>query len=474
MRRLTLARGNLTEGVIWKQLLVYFFPILLGTFFQQLYNTIDAVVVGNFLGKEALAAVGGTTGTIINLLVGFFVGLSSGATVVISQYYGMREEEGVSRAVHTAVAMSIVGGAILMVLGLTCSRWALERMGTTADVIEGANDYMRIYFAGVVLNLLYNMGSGILRAIGDSRRPMIYLIICCIVNIVLDVAFVLLGMGVAGVALATIIAQGVSAALVLRVLMRTDECYKFAWKRLRLDVALLKRILVIGFPAGIQSTLYSVSNIIIQANINALGTDTMAAWTAFGKVDSIFWMIMGAFGVSIMTFVGQNWGARKLDRVRRSVMTCMVMATGATVLLSGLILLGGRYLLRLFTSDTAVMAISLTIMYFNVPLYFTYVTIEVLSGAMRGAGNAFGPTIVICFGICVLRVIWLFTVVPMHNTITTIVASYPISWAITSVVMVFYYLTWSRKIGLRRWKEPGEHALNWRRKLRSWNARHQA
>ena len=335
MRRLTLAKGNLTEGVIWKQLLVYFFPILLGTFFQQLYNTIDAVVVGNFLGKEALAAVGGTTGTIINMLVGFFVGLSSGATVVISQYYGMREEQGVSRAVHTAIAMSIAGGVILMVLGLTCSRWALERMGTTADVIEGATDYMRIYFAGVVLNLLYNMGSGILRAIGDSRRPMIYLIVCCIINIILDVAFVLMGMGVAGAALATIIAQGVSAALVIRALMRTNECYKFMWKRLRLDLELLKRILVIGFPAGVQSTLYSVSNIIIQSNINALGTDTMAAWTAFGKVDSIFWMIMSAFGVSIMTFVGQNWGARKPDRVRRSVITCLAMATGTTLLLSG-------------------------------------------------------------------------------------------------------------------------------------------
>lgn len=474
MRRIALGKGNLTEGVIWKQLLVYFFPILLGTFFQQLYNTIDAVVVGNFLGKEALAAVGGTTGTIINLLVGFFVGLSSGATVVISQYYGMRDEQGVSRAVHTAVAMSIAGGVILMVLGVTCSRWALERMGTTADVIDGANDYMRIYFAGVVLNLLYNIGSGILRAIGDSRRPMIYLIICCIINIILDVAFVMMGMGVAGAALATIIAQGVSAALVLRALMRTDECYRFEWKKLKLDVELLRRILVIGFPAGIQSTLYSISNLIIQSNINALGTDTMAAWTAFGKVDSIFWMVMSAFGVSIMTFVGQNWGARKPDRVRRGVTMCLAMATGTTLALSGAILLAGRYLLRLFTYDEAVMTISLIIMNFNVPLYFTYVAIEILSGSMRGVGNAFGPTIVICFGICVLRVIWLFTVVPMYNNITTIVASYPISWAITSVVMVFYYLSWSRKIGLRRWKEPGERSLKWRARLRAFNARRQA
>ena len=225
-RDLTQSNRGIVEGVIWKQLLIYFFPILLGTFFQQLYNTVDAVVVGNFLGKEALAAVGGATGTIINLLVGFFVGLSSGATVVISQYYGSGDEEGVSRAVHTSIALSLAGGVILMIVGICGARWALEMMGTTADVIDGAADYMRIYFAGVIMNLLYNMSSGILRAIGDSRRPMIYLIICCMVYIVLDLLFVgVMHMGVAGAAFATIISQAVSAVLTMGALMRTSECY---------------------------------------------------------------------------------------------------------------------------------------------------------------------------------------------------------------------------------------------------------
>lgn len=452
MRKRDLVQNNrgIVEGVIWKQLLIYFFPILLGTFFQQLYNTVDAVVVGNYLGKEALAAVGGATGTIINLLVGFFVGLSSGATVVISQYFGSGDEEGVSRAVHTSIALSLAGGIFLTFVGIFGARWALEMMGTTADVIGGATDYMRIYFAGVIMNLLYNMSSGILRAIGDSRRPMIYLIICCLVNIVLDILFVgFMHMGVAGAAIATITSQAVSAILTMRALMRTEECYKFVIKKLRVDFPLLGRILRIGFPAGIQSMMYSISNLLIQANINALGTDTMAAWTAFGKVDSIIWMVMGAFSVSVTTFVGQNWGAGKIDRVKTSIRTGMVVELLSTLIMSGVILLTGQHLIRLFTQDEGVIAISLMIMHCNVPLYVSFVPIDLLSGGMRGMGNSLAPMLIICFGVCIFRVVWLFTAVPLNNNIITIVLSYPISWILTSIVMIIYYLHWSKKAGLR-------------------------
>ena len=453
MRKRDLVQNNrgIVEGVIWKQLLIYFFPILLGTFFQQLYNTVDAVVVGNYLGKEALAAVGGATGTIINLLVGFFVGLSSGATVVISQYFGSGDEEGVSRAVHTSIALSLAGGIFLTFVGIFGARWALEMMGTTADVIGGATDYMRIYFAGVIMNLLYNMSSGILRAIGDSRRPMIYLIICCLVNIVLDILFVgFMHMGVAGAAIATISSQAVSAILTMRALMRTEECYKFVIKKLRVDFPLLGRILRIGFPAGIQSMMYSISNLLIQANINALGTDTMAAWTAFGKVDSIIWMVMGAFSVSVTTFVGQNWGAGKVDRVKASIRTGMVVELLSTLIMSGVILLTGQHLIRLFTQDEGVIAISLMIMHCNVPLYASFVPIDLLSGGMRGMGNSLAPMLIICFGVCIFRVVWLFTAVPLNNNIITIVLSYPISWILTSIVMIDTdYLHWSKKAGLR-------------------------
>ncbi len=453
-RDLTQSNRGIVEGVIWKQLLIYFFPILLGTFFQQLYNTVDAVVVGNFLGKEALAAVGGATGTIINLLVGFFVGLSSGATVVISQYYGSGDEEGVSRAVHTSIALSLAGGVILMIVGICGARWALEMMGTTADVIDGAADYMRIYFAGVIMNLLYNMSSGILRAIGDSRRPMIYLIICCMVNIVLDLLFVgVMHMGVAGAAFATIISQAVSAVLTMGALMRTSECYKFVIRKLKtFDAMLLGRILRIGFPAGIQSMMYSISNLLIQTNINALGTDTMAAWTAFGKVDCIIWMVMGAFSVAVTTFVGQNWGAGKIDRVKASMRTGFILEFLSTLLMSIVILMCGKYLIRLFTDDEGVISIALTIMHCNVPLYASFVPIDLFSGGMRGMGNSLGPMLIICFGVCVFRVLWLFTAVPLNNNVITIVVSYPISWVLTAIIMSIYFFRWCGRVGLRKLK----------------------
>ena len=378
------------------------------------------------------------------------MGLSSGATVVISQYFGGGDEEGVSRAVHTSIALSLAGGIFLTFVGIFGARWALEMMGTTADVIGGATDYMRIYFAGVIMNLLYNMSSGILRAIGDSRRPMIYLIICCLVNIVLDILFVgFMHMGVAGAAIATISSQAVSAILTMRALMRTEECYKFVIKKLRVDFPLLGRILRIGFPAGIQSMMYSISNLLIQANINALGTDTMAAWTAFGKVDSIIWMVMGAFSVAVTTFVGQNWGAGKVDRVKTSIRTGMVVELLSTLIMSGVILLTGQHLIRLFTQDEGVIAISLMIMHCNVPLYVSFVPIDLLSGGMRGMGNSLAPMLIICFGVCIFRVVWLFTAVPLNNNIITIVLSYPISWILTSIVMIIYYLHWSKKAGLR-------------------------
>ena len=243
--------NQITEGVIWQQILIFFLPILFGTFFQQLYNTADAMIVGHFLGKQALAAVGGTTGTLINLLVGFFVGLSSGATVVISQHYGANKEDKVQWAVHTSIAFSILGGIVLTVVGIGCSRWMLDLMNTPDDVVNHALIYMRVYFLGTIGNLIYNMGSGILRAVGDSKRPLLYLIICCMTNIALDFLFVVgLQMGVMGAALATILSQIISAVLVMGSLMRTRDIYRLHLRKISIDWIMLKRIIRIGFPAG--------------------------------------------------------------------------------------------------------------------------------------------------------------------------------------------------------------------------------
>ena len=451
--------NRITEGVIWKQLLAFFFPILLGTFFQQLYNTVDAIIVGNFVSTQALAAVGGATGTIINLLVGFFVGLSAGATVIISQYYGARRAKETMQAVHTSVAMGIAGGLIFMVLGMAVSPWALRMMGTPEDVMEYAVTYIEIYFGGMVFNLVYNMGSGILRAVGDSKRPLYFLILCTVLNLLLDLLFVpVFRWGVAGVGIATVVSQAISAVLIIVVLMRSNDVYKVYLKEIRLDLHIMRNIIQIGLPAGLQSVMYNISNVLIQSTINTFGTNTVAAWTAYGKIDGLFWMIMGAFGTSITTFSGQNFGAQKYHRIRKSVRICTAMAMGTAFFMSTVLYFWGSYVYQLFTSDAEVIQIGVVVLHTMVPFYFTYVCIEILSGAMRGTGDSLVPMIITCLGICVLRVVWIAVAVPKWHFVETVVFSYPITWAITSVLFIIYYLQggWLRKRIQRLGFEPEE------------------
>ena len=309
--------NGITEGVIWQQLLIFFFPILLGTFFQQLYNTADAMIVGKFVGKEALSAVGGTTGTLINLLVGFFVGVSSGASVVVSQYYGAKQGDYVKKAVHTSLCVAIIGGVALLVIGEIFTPIALRAMGAPEEIMGYSVIYLRIYFLGTIGNLIYNMGAAILRAVGDSKRPLYFLIASCFTNIFLDLLFVVVfHMNVAGAAIATIISQYLSAFLVITRLLRTTDSYKLDVKALKVDMKILRKVVKIGLPAGLQSMMYSISNVLIQANINSFGTDTIAAWAVFGKIDGLFWMTMDAMGIAVTTFSGQNFGADKLDRVK--------------------------------------------------------------------------------------------------------------------------------------------------------------
>ncbi len=393
--------NQITEGVIWKQLLIFFFPILFGTFFQQLYNTADAMIVGHFVGKQALAAVGGTTGTLINLLIGFFTGLASGATVIIAQFYGAKKADKVHWAVHTSIAFSIAAGIGLMIVGIVFSRPMLQVMQTPADVIDYAVLYIRIFFAGTIANLLYNMGAGILRAIGDSKRPLYYLIICCFANIGLDLLFVaVFHMGVAGAALATILSQFLSAVLVLGALMRTKDMYRLEWKKLRIDGIMLKRIIRIGLPAGMESAMYSISNVIVQAGVNTLGTDSVAAWAAYGKVDGLFWMMVSALGISATTFIGQNYGAKKVERVHQGVRVCMMLAVIMTLIMDGVLLVAGDFLMSMFTSDAAVREIGSQLLHFMVPTFLTYIVIEIFSGALRGVGDAWMPMLIAGVGIC--------------------------------------------------------------------------
>lgn len=442
--------NKITEGVIWKQLLLFFFPILFGTFFQQLYNAVDAVIVGRFVGKEALSAVGGGTGTVINLLVGFFIGLASGATVVISQYYGARRGEMVSYAVHTAIAFSLVGGFIMMAIGIPLAPAVLRAMNTPADVLEPAILYIRIYFAGIIGNLIYNVGAGILRAVGDSKRPLYFLIASCLANIVLDLLFVVaFRMGVAGAALATICSQLFSAVLVIVVLMRTEDMHRLELKKIGFDKRMFGRIIRIGFPAGLQSVMYSLSNIIIQTAINGEGTDTVAAWTVYGKLDIVFWMCINAFGIAITTFVGQNYGADKPERVRKGIRSCLGMSAVTTIVISVLLYLGCGEIYRVFTTDREVLRIGVEMTRFLVPTYITYICIEILSGALRGAGDAWIPALICLTGICAIRVVWIMAAVPRRPGIDTIIFSYPLTWVITTIMFFIYYCFFS-KISIRK------------------------
>ena len=457
-------QGNgITEGVIWKQLLIFFFPILFGTFFQQLYNTVDAVIVGRFVGKEALAAVGGSTGTLINLLVGFFVGLSSGATVIISQFYGGGREKRVSEAVHTAIAFSLACGVGLMVIGIAASPIALRAMGTPDDIMQYSLSYIRIYFLGIIPNLVYNMGAGILRAIGDSKRPLYYLMASCFTNIVLDLVLVVwLRLDVRGAAIATIVSQLVSAVLVVLQLLRTKDSYRLVIRKIRLNLFMVMRIVRIGLPAGLQSVMYSASNIIIQSSVNSLGTDTVAAWTAYSKIDSVYWMIISALGISITTFVGQNYGAGKLDRVKRGIYVCLGLSFLITAILSVTLYLGGGYIYLMFTADAAVIAKGMEILHFLVPAFATYVCIEVLSGALRGTGDSWIPMIMTAVGVFALRVLWILVAVPLKPDILTVVFSYPLTWSITSILFLVYFYCFSSlkkfNVPLPRLRRRRKHA----------------
>lgn len=445
--------NKITEGSIMRGMLGYFLTLLLGAFFQQFYNTVDAVIVGKAVGSDGLAAVGGSAATVVNLFVGFFMGLSSGATVVIAQFYGAGRRDEVKKAVHTAIAMAIAGGIIITVIGLAISSWIIGVLNTPVEVVEASTAYMRIFFLGMVANLVYNIGAGILRAVGDSKRPLIVLIISCVVNIFLDVFFVItLGLGkrgitegVIGVAIATVICQVISAAIIVVMLVRSTDSYKLYLRQIGIDRQMLIRIVKIGFPAGVQSTMYTLSNMLIQASINEFGKDATAAWAAYGKIDVLFWMTVSSLGTAVTTFAGQNYGAGKHDRVRQSTRTAFMIAFTITIPLSLILFFWGKGFLYIFVDDVEVIDIGIQMIKFLAPFYCTYIAVEVFSGVLRGMGSALVPMFITLSGICLLRVGWILIVFPLHKTIETVETSYPITWITTSLLFLAYYTFYMRK-----------------------------
>lgn len=439
----TLDRRQITEGVIWKQLLTFFFPILLGAFFQQMYNTVDTIIVGRFVGTPALAAVG-SAGPLINLIDGFFLGLSTGATVLVSQFCGANDQSGVRRAMHTGMGLSLLLGAFTMTVGLLAGPSILRLIQTPENVIHSASLYIRIYFCGSLATMVYNMGSGILRAMGDSRRPMYFLIATCFVNVGLDLLFVVVfRLGIAGAAIATILSQLVSAILVVTALIRDG----LSIREIRLEGRLMGQILRVGIPSGLQFVTFDLSNLLIQSGVNSFGDVTMAAWAAYSKTDALTWMISGAFGVSITTFVGQNFGAQKYRRIRQSIWTCMAMSVGLVGLVSSLVLIFRTPILGIYTTDPEVIRLGAYVMLWIVPFEVIFMPVEVFAGAMRGTGYSAMPTIITCSSVCLFRVLWVFTMVRWVHTIPMLALCYPISWALAAAVFFVAYFrgTWLHK-----------------------------
>ena len=449
-------QNGILEGVIWKQLLIFFFPILIGTFFQQLYNTVDTVIVGQFAGKEALSSVGGSSSQIINMVVGFFTGLTAGGTVLISQAYGAFHKQRLEDALHTSYAFGILGGIGLGILGVAGAPLILEWMNTPAELMEMSTLYIRIYFSGLVFVFIYNMGAAILRAIGDSRRPLYYLVVCCVVNIVLDLVLVLYcRLGVLGVAVATLVSQAISAVMVTWALMYKVDCMELSIRKIRIHSDVLKNMLQIGFPSGLQASMYSISNMIVQAALNLLGVNTMAAWTAYGKKDSVFWMINSSLGIALTTFVGQNFGAGKWERVRKGTRVCLGMAVGTAVCLTAVLMLAGRFLLGIFTGDAQVVEIGLIMMRSIAPAFVMFVFIEIFSGSLRAQGYTFVTTIISVLGVCVFRIIWV-SLIPPGQGLQRIVACYPISWIMCAALVSAYYFYKQKRIIRRMESKAGQ------------------
>ena len=438
---------RITDGVIWKQLILFSIPIMIGILFQQLYNMIDAIVVGNFVGKTALASVGGSTQQIVGLVLGFFVELSSGAAVVIAQYYGAGEKKKLSDALHTTIAFCVMAGVILSLVGYFGAPTFLRWMNTPEDTMDGSILYLKIYFGGILFSFFYNVGAGILRAVGDSRKPLYYLMVCCILNTVLDVLLVLVfRLGIFGVAIATVFSQAVSALLILITLVRTKDIYRLSLLKISICRNSLLEMLRIGIPMGMQALMYSASNIVIQMALNRLGTDTVAAWSVFTKIDAFYWMVLTGFGIAITTFAGQNYGAKKYKRVLESVSVCVKLTLCISIGMSIFFLLCGKGLFGAFTADKNVIGIGVRILKYMAPAYALFVFIEIYSGALRGIGDVIIPTIMTCFGVCIFRIVWIFVIVPMNPTIEAVTLSHPVSWGVTALLYIIYWNLRKRRL----------------------------
>mgnify|MGYP002579658590 FL=1 len=433
----------MTEGGIFKNLLFFATPLILGNLLQQMYNAVNSIIVGNYVGSNALAAVGAGA-SLIYLLIAFSLGASVGAGVIVSQYLGAKEKEGVHKAVHTAMTISIILGLILTAGGILFSRKLLVMMNTPAEILDDAACYLRIYSYGLIFNVVYNMAAGILNAAGNSRRSLMYLAAAAVVNIFMDLLLIAgLKIGVAGAAIATNFSQAISCILALWFLFRVPADYRISLKSLRIHKAMALRIIQIGLPTGIQNMVISFSNILIQASINQYGATAVAGFSAYLKIDGFNILPVLSFSMAITTFIGQNYGAGKYDRMKKGMWVTLLMGIVYTVLTGILLLTFSGQLMRLFSKDVGVIAYGQTAMRYFCPFYWILAILHSLAGTVRGTGKSIPPMVVLLVSLCLFRIVWIQLVLPYYTSIEGIFILYPVSWLVGAVLMILY--TWKGK-----------------------------
>ena len=431
---------DMTEGSIMRHLINFAIPLLVGNIFQQLYNMVDTWVVGNYVSNEAFSAVG-SLGPIANMLIGIFMGLSSGAGVVISQYYGAKRYDKVQDTVHTSIVMTLVLAAIFTIIGIFMTPYMLHFMKTPDNVFPESKTYLTIYFAGIIGLMIYNIGSGILRAVGDSKRPFYFLVVSAVLNTVLDLLFVLVfHMGVAGVALATIIAQGVSAVLVLIALLRSHTCIRLEVRRLKLHWDMLAKIIKVGIPAAIQMAITSFSNVFVQSYINFFGADCMSGWTAYAKIDQLILLPMQSLALSSTTFVGQNLGRNLVDRAKKGIRISLLMSIAATLILMLPVILFAPSLVAFFNNKPEVIEYGTLMLRWLSPFYVLCCVNQIYSGALRGAGDSRAPMVILLCSFVFFRQAYLYIMANyISNTIIPIGMAYPAGWLLASVLTLIYF-----------------------------------
>ena len=428
----------MTSGKIWKEILLFSIPLILGNLFQQLYNIVDSIIVGNVVGSSALAAVG-ASGAIIQLLVGFCIGASAGAGVVTSQYYGARDDEGVRKAVHTTIAISIAAGAILSIIGVLTAPLILDIMGTPEEVFDQASDYLRVFFAGIIFSVIYNMSAGILNAVGNSRRSLIYLIIAAVSNIFLDILFVaVFKMGVVGAAIATDISQLISCIFILRFMRRSKESYRIRLRDVRFYDNLLEKIVKIGLPTGVQNIVISLSNVVVQSGVNSFGATVMASYAAFNKIDGFILLPILSMSMAATTFAGQNYGAREFDRVHKGMKVSIGMGAVYAVVAGALMLIFAPYIIRIFTGEQAVIDYGIYMMKYMYPFYWIIAIFHIATGTIRGVGKTLQAMVMSICSLCAVRILWIWGSFQFAHKLYLLLLGYPITWVIGAIMMLIY------------------------------------